>query len=494
MSLPSLSIRRPVTTLMFYIGIVMLGVIAFQNLAVDFLPTVKIPKLTIQTSYANTSAEEIENTITQPIESALGTVTGAKKVSSVSKEGLSVITAEFYWGTNMDFAMLDVREKLDQLRAALPRDAGRPTILRIDPATEPIMTIALSEGESKADYLKTSSQKNNEVNSSDVAKLVELKETGRALIKRRIEQVSGVAQVSVLGGLEREIHVEIDTKKLDAFGITIDQVSQALATANFNLPGGTIKRGLFRYSLRTVGEFTNVKEIINVVVTRTSSGRAITVADIGSVYDAFKERTGITRYNSREIIALQVRKEAGSNTVTVSQRVHVVLDQLRKEYPTIQLGIISDQAEFISKSISDVEQAIVIGALLAFLVLFFFLRRARYPVIIGIVMPLSILATFVAMYFLHINLNVISLTGLALGIGMLGDNAIIVVENVTRLREKGIGLIEAALEGSQEINLAVTASTLTNVAIFLPIVFVEGVAQQLFVDMGITMTISLHST
>ncbi|HAL57019.1 MAG TPA: hypothetical protein DCP63_11245 [Bacteroidetes bacterium] len=493
MSLPSLSIRRPVTTLMFFVGVVLLGIIAFQNLAVDFLPSIKIPKLTIQTSYPNVSAEEIENTLTQPIEAALGTVTGTKKVSSVSREGLSVVTAEFYWGTNMDFAMLEVREKLDQLRTALPREASRPTILRIDPATEPVLTVAVSER-----YRKVNLTVGGEGagglrvrGDEERAHLVELKETARALIKRRIEQVSGVAQASVLGGLEREIQVEIDTRRSSSLGVTLDQVSSALASANLNLPGGTIKQGLFRYSLRTVGEFTTVDEIRRVVVTRTPAGRAVTIADLGTVLDGFKERIGITRYNGREIIALHVRKEAGSNTVEVSQRIHAVLDRLRSEYPALALDVISDQAEFISKSITDVEQAIVIGALLAFLVLFFFLRRLRFPVIIGLTMPISILATFIAMYFLHINLNIISLTGLALGIGMLGDNAIIVIENVTRLREKGMGVVEAALEGAQEINLAVTASTLTNVAIFLPIIFVEGVAQQLFVDMGVTMTISL---
>lgn len=518
MSLPSLSIHRPVTVLMFFLGVVFLGIIAFRNLPVDFLPTIKIPRLTVQTTYPNVSPEEIENTVTQPIEAALATVTGAKKVSSVSREGLSVVTVEFYWGTNMDFAMLDAREKLDQLRAALPRDAGRPTILKVDPSTEPIMTIAVSEGREGRQYQRTLLQtdgslesknsngaseqrrkgdkETNQANDKRVEreetnKLVELKETARALIKRRVEQIDGVAQAAVLGGLEREIHVEIDTKKLQAFGFSLDQLSQALANANLNLPGGSIKRGLFRYSLRTLGEFTKVDEIRDVVVGRTPYGRSITIVDMGTVQDGFKERSGITRYNGSEVIALHVRKEAGVNSVDVSKRIHAVLDELRKEYPNLRLSVISDQAEFISKSIADVQQAIIIGAILAFLVLFFFLRNPKYPLIIGLSMPISILATFVAMYFFGISLNIISLTGLALGIGMLGNNAIIVIENVTRLREKGLGIVEAALEGTQEINLAVTASTLTNVAIFLPIIFVEGVASQLFVDMGVTMTISL---
>jgi len=497
MSLPSVSIRRPVTIFMFYAGIVLLGVIGFRSLPVDFLPSIKIPRLAVQTSYPNISPEEIENSVTQPIESALATVAGSKKVSSVSREGLSLVSVEFYWGTNMDFAMLDVREKLDQLRAILPREAGRPTILRVDPSTEPIMTIAVSETDGDKSLIKTSVENNiererspNNRGTDDISRLMRMKETGRALIKRRIEQIEGVAQASVSGGVEREIHVDVDSKKLVALGLSIDRVSQALANANLNLPGGTIKQGLFRYSLRTVGEFNSPRQIRDVVVMQTS-GRLIRVSDIGQVFDTNQERSGITRYNGNEVIAVQVRKEAGANSIIVSEKVHQVLEQLRSEYPTIQLAVLADQAEFISKSINDVQQAIMIGALLAFLVLFLFLRTPRYPVIIGVVMPISIIATFVAMYFLHMSINVISLTGLALGIGMLGDNAIIVIENVTRLREKGMGLVDAAIEGSKEISIAVTASTLTNVAIFLPIVFVEGVAQQLFVDMGITMTISL---
>ncbi|MBM4167802.1 MAG: efflux RND transporter permease subunit [Ignavibacteria bacterium] len=501
MSLSSLSIRRPVTTMMFCIGLVMLGVIAFQNLAIDFLPSIRIPRLTVQTSYPNVAPEEIENAISQPLEAALGTVTGVKKVSSVSREGLSTINVEFYWGSDMDFAVLEVREKLDQQRMLLPRDAGRPTILRVDPSAEPIMIIAVSEKKEKDPQLVTaiaSSRSRSGNPSHNPAKidesthaLVELKETARALIKRRIEQVDGVAQAAVLGGLEREIEVEITSSKIQALGYSLDHVSQALANANLNLPGGTIKRGLFRYSLRTLGEFTNVKEIEEVVIGRTESGRPVTIANVGQVKDGFKERLGLTRYNGQEMIALYVRKEAGANTIEVSRRVHDVLNQLRTEYRQLQLHVIADHAEFISKSITDVQQAIIIGAVLAFLVLFLFLRSPRYPIIIGLTIPISIFATLVVMYFLKINLNIISLTGLALGIGMLGDNAIIVVENVTRLRERGVGLVQAAIEGAQEITLAVTASTLTNVAIFLPIIFVEGVASQLFVDMGVTMTVSL---
>jgi HAE1 family hydrophobic/amphiphilic exporter-1 len=494
MSLSALSVSRPITVLMFYIGVVLLGVVAFLNLSVDFLPPIKIPKLTVQTSYANTSPEEVEQAVTQPIEAALGTVVGAKRVSSITREGQSVVTVEFYWGTNMDFALLEVREKLDQMRGALPREAGRPTILRVDPSTEPIMTLALSFQHKEQKWsgaLVEVKQEGENGRGGDQAGLVELKETARALIKKRIEQIDGVAQVSVLGGVEREIQVIVDQHKLEALGLSLDQVAQALTNANMSLPGGSIKKGLFRYPLRALGEFSDLDDIRKVVVLTTPAGRLVRVADIGSVRDTIKERAGLTRYNGNEVIALHVRKEAGTNTIEVSRSIHRVLDQLRQEYPSLQLHVLADQAEFIAQSVADVQQAIAIGAVLAFLVLFLFLRRMRYPFIIGVTIPVSLLATCIVMYFLNINLNVISLTGLALGIGMLGDNAIIVIENVTRLREKGMPLLDAVVEGAKEINLAVTASTLTNVAIFLPIVFVEGVAAKLFVDMGVTMTVSL---
>jgi hydrophobic/amphiphilic exporter-1 (mainly G- bacteria), HAE1 family len=477
MPLSNISVRRPVTILMFYAGIALLGIVALLDLTVDFLPGIDVPALTIQTTCPNASPEEVEYAITAPVETAIGAIAGVKRIRSVTREGMSVVSVTFYWGTRMDFAMLEVREKLDAVRGSFPRDAGRPNILRIDPTVEPVMTVAVSS---------------NMTGPADAtAVLAELKETARALVKRRIEQVEGVAQAAVLGGLDREIHVDVEMAALRAQGLEIGQVGDALDAANVNLPGGTIRQGLFRYSLRTLGALTSIEDIRDVVVRRSASGREVRIADCATVREAHIERAGLTRYNGEEVIIVEVRKEAGANTVAVCRSVHETLVQLQKEYPELGLAVIADQAGFISRSIADVEQAIIIGGILAFLVLFYFLRKPRYPLIIGLTMPVSLLATIVAMYFLKISLNVISLTGLALGIGMLGDNAIVLVENVTRLREQGVPLRDATVAGAQEIGTAVTASTLTNVAIFLPIVFVEGVAAQLFVDMGITMTISL---
>ncbi len=477
MPLSTTAIHRPVTTLMFFAGIVMLGVVALSNLTVDFLPAVDIPTLSVQTAYPNTSPEEVEYAITGPVESVLGTIAGVKRIRSVTREGLSIVTVSFTWGTDMDFAVLEAREKLDQVRGAFPPEAERPTILRVDPSVEPIMSVAVSSAGLRS--------------CSGDTGLAELKEVARALVKRRIEQVDGVAQASVLGGVEREIQIDVDMATLRALGLDIGQIGDALVSANIDLTGGTIRHGLFRYSLRVLGSLATPDDICGVVVHHPGSHRPVRIGDCATVRDAHAERFGITRYNGKEVIIVQVRKAAGANTVSVSRSVHAVLGQLRQENPDLALTVIADQEEFISRSIADVEQAIITGGLLAFVVLFLFLRRVRYPLIIGLTLPVSVLATIVAMYFLRINLNVISLTGLAVGIGMLGDNAIVVVENVTRLHEAGMPLRKAALEGSREIGTAVAASTLTNIAIFLPIVLVQGVAAQLFVDMGVTMTISL---
>ncbi len=477
MALSSLSIRRPVTTLMFYAGVVFLGILAFRRLSVDFLPPVSIPRLTIHTPCPDLSPEEIDEKVAQPLASVAGTVAGVKKITSLSRHGTAIVTVEFSWGVKMDYAMLNLRERLDQLGPELPLEAGRPTILRVDPGTEPIIMIGVTAASSHS--------------GTDSANLMELTETCNALLKKRLEQVEGVSQALVLGGVEREVRVELDERKLMALGLTINEVAGAISTENINLPGGTIKSGSLRYPLRLPGTLSSAYEIGRLSFIARESGRNVRMTDIAAVHDTIRERNGWTRYNGRDILVLQVRKEAGSNTLVVSENVRGALERLELENPGLRLHVLNDQAEFIRDSVADVEQSIIWGALLAFFVLFVFLKGFRDPFIAGLTMPVSILATLGAMSALGVSLNVISLTGLALGIGMLGDNAIIVIENVRRLREEGASIVGAIQTGSREIGLAVTASTMTNVAIFLPVLFVRGVAQQLFADMAVTMTVSL---
>ena len=468
MSLSETAIRRPVATVMFFLGIIILGVISLTRLSVDLLPDLSYPRLTIWTSYAEATPQEVEELVTARVEEALSTVPRVRKLHSISKEGVSLVMMEFLWGTNMDIAALNVREKLDNVRWSIPRAAGRPTILRLDPRSQPILHLAIAGEE-----------------------LMALKELARNVFKRRLEQIDGVALATVTGGFEREIHVEVDQQKLVALGITIDQVSAAIAGANRNLPGGTIRKGRYRFSLRTLGEFETVPEIHEVVVGKNINGSVITLNQIASVIDGFKERDAITRFNGKEAIGLIVTKEAGANTVEVARRVRKVLAQLTREYPEVQIHIAVDQSEFISQAISNVLQAVVFGGILAFLVLFFFLHDFRSPLNIATAIPIAILATFALMYFSHISLNMISLGGLALGVGMLVDNSIVVLENIFRHRQEGKDRLTAGILGANEVAMPVTASTLTTVAVFFPIVYVKGVAGQLFRDQSLTVTFSL---
>lgn len=502
MSLTTISVSRRVTTSMFFLGVVLFGIIALTQIGVDFLPSIKIPQLLVETDLSGASPEEMEKTVTRPIEEVVSTVNGVKDVTSTSQDGRSLVTINFYWGTNVDFVMLEVREKLDEVRSSLPTDAGRPTILRIDPSDESIMTLAVSyqpsavSGQSHESgiHLGQSIGANQLSAMSNELRLAQLKEFTEQVIKPRVEQIPGVAQAAVAGGVQREIKVDVNLRRLAALGLTIEDVAQALKDANVNLEGGEINRGVFRYSLRTIGEFQSIKDIENVTVKNggdSSDTGGFRLTSFATVYESFAKREGLTRLDGKEAILVFVKKEASTNTITVSRNVREVVHQLNRNFPNVKIATIFDQAQFIGKSISDIEQAIVFGALLALLVLFIFLRNPRYPLLIAAVTPMSIFATIVLMYFFGITFNIISLTGLSLGVGMIGDNAIIVVENFSRLREKGDSVIDAVIGGSREINLSVAAATLTNVVIFLPVVFVKGLAQKLFLDMGLTMTFSL---
>ncbi len=470
MALPDLSIRRPVATGMAFLAIVLVGVIAFTRLPVDLLPDVSFPTLSIWTQYPEAGPSEVERFITEPIERAVSRVPGVKSINSVSREGASQVQLQFLWGTDMDFATLNVREKLDNVRYDLPERAERPTILRSDPTSEPVMTLA---------------------STSESIDLWQLKEVSENVFKRRLEQIDGVAQAAVAGGLEREIHVKVDPGRLEALGVTIDQVSVALDAANYSAPGGTIRRGRYRYALRALGEFQTVAEIGETVVGRSGSGSVVLLRDVAQVEDGFADRETIARYDGRESVGLLLYKESGSNTVQVAERVEEVIGQLRSEYPEVELAVASSQAGFISDSISNVVQALALGGLLAFLVLFLFLHDARYPVAISLSIPISVVFTFGLLYVFGVSLNIMSLGGLALGVGMLVDNSIVVLENIFRHRERGLGSAAAAALGAREVQAAITASTLTTIAVFGPIIYVKGVAGELFKDLSIAVAVSL---
>jgi hydrophobic/amphiphilic exporter-1 (mainly G- bacteria), HAE1 family len=483
MSIPSLSVRRPVAVAMLFLAVILLGIISFLRLPIDLLPDVSYPRLVVFTSYPEVAPAEVERLITERVEAQAAAVPGVERVTSVSREGVSMVTLRFAWGTDMDFAMLNVRERLDNIRESLPRTASRPRILRVDPESEPIMVVAVAGG---PDLWAT-------------------KEASESVFRRRLEQLDGVAEASVTGGLDREIQVEVDPRLLESYGITLEQVTQALALANVSAPGGTILRGRYRYPLRTLGEFQTVEEIGDVVVgrqaapagarggdARSANPRMIRLRDIGRVVDGYAERESIARYNGHESVGILVFKEAGANTVQVAERVHEVLAQLRVEYPAFHLDVASSQAGFIADSISNVVQALVFGGILAFLVLFLFLRDPRYPVAIALAIPISVVGTFALMDAAGVSLNIMSLGGLALGVGMLVDNSIVVLENIFRHREElGEDPLTSAGKGAEEVQRAITASTLTTISVFGPIVYVEGVAGELFASLSLAVAFSL---
>lgn len=473
MSLPKLAIQRPVAVAMFFLGVVFLGVLSFVRLPIDLLPDVAYPRLVIYTTDPSAAPAEVERFISMPVEQAVSTVPGVQKVESVTREGYSLVTARFAWGTDMDFAALNTREKLDNIRDALPQLATRPVVLRTDPRSEPIMAVSVA-------------------GSRDLPQLKELTE---AVFKRRLEQIDGVAQASVTGGMEREIHVEVDPRLLESYRLTVDDVARALDAANASAPGGTIRRGRYRYSLRTLGELQSVDEIGQVPVHPLADSASlpgeVLVRDVARVEDGFQERESIARYNGRDAVGILVFKNAGANTVRVSAKVEEVLAQLRREYPDATLSVATSQAGFISDALSNVVQEVIAGGVLSFLVLFFFLREVRYPVAVALVIPISLIATFALLEATHVTLNIMSLGGLALGVGMLMDNSIVVLENIFRHRERGLRAAAAAALGTEEVQRAIVVSTLTNIAVFGPIVYVQGVAGQMLGALALSVSFSL---
>ena len=469
MKIVKFSINRPVSIIMFTVAAIIFGFISYSKLNLNLLPKISYPTLTIRTEYPGTAPPEIENIISKPIEETCGVVDNVVRISSVSRAELSEVTVEFAWHTNMDFATLKLREKLDLIR--LPRDATKPVILRYDPNQEPIMRLGLT-------------------GDTDLARIRYIAERE---VKQALESIEGVAACSISGGLEDEIHVDIDEQKLSLLNIPITSVANRLAQENVNLSAGILKQKDSQFLVRTVNQFKTVEEIKDIIIEKRGDVQ-LTLGSIADVYRGHKERKVISRINGRECIEAAIYRAADANTVSVA---NAVTDKLKAVQTNILKPrnmaylIITNQSKFIKNTIQEVKQTAVIGGILAILVLLYFLKNFRSTLIIGAAIPISVVITFFLMYSSNITLNIISLGGLALGIGMLVDNSIVVLESIQRYREKGTDLYKAALQGTSEVAGAVTASTFTTVAVFFPIVFVEGIAGQLFKDMALTVTYSL---
>jgi len=468
-----LATRRRVSIAMFTLGVLLFGMVSLSRLDISLLPELAYPTLTVRTGFTGAAPAEIENLITRPVEEAVGLVRGVRRVASVSRAGQSDVTLEFVWGSNMDLAAIDVRERLERLE--LPLQAERPLLLRFDPSTEPVLRFALARDTSAEPAgRKALLPPVNDPDPNLALRL--LRRHAEERLKKDMESIPGVAAITVSGGLEDEIQVLVDQNRLAQLGLSMEQVSQRLRAENVNLSGGRLQEATRQFLVRTINEFRSVDEISGVILA-TRDASPVYLRDVAEIRQGWSEREAITRVDGEEMVELAVYGEGDANVVTVARAVERRLARLRADLPPdLALIRIYDQSEFIRSAISEVIQAAIIGGLLAIGVLYLFLKNARATLIIGVAIPVSVIATFAAMYGGGISLNIMSLGGIALATGLLVDNAIVVLENIAAKRERGAGLIEAAREGAGEVSGAVIAATLTTIAVFVPLVFVDGIA------------------
>ncbi len=471
MSIVSTVVKRPVTVAMFTLAVMLFGMVGFSRLSVSLLPDLSYPTLTVRTENPGAAPAEIEQLISKPIEESVGVVKGIRKVHSISKAGQSDVVIEFEWGVAMNFATQNVREKLDII--ALPKDINKPIILRFNPALDPIIRLGLSTENTHPRALK------------------KIRTFAEQEIKRQLETISGVAAVQLGGGLQQEIQVVFDQEKAARRGITAQSIVSRIQSENINMSAGRVYDGQQEYLVRTLNQFVSLKQLGNMIVKQTE-GKTIYLKDIAQIIDGEKERTDITRVNNNEAIELAIYKEGDANTVTVAKAVNAKLAELEEALPEqLTFTVIYDQSEFIINAVDEVKSAAIVGGLLAMLILYLFLGNFFNTVIISLAIPVSIIATFNLMFANNISLNIMSLGGIALAVGLLVDNAIVVLENIARYREKGLSIIDAAVRGTDEVSGAVIASTLTTLAVFFPLAFVTGFAGQLFSDQAMTVTFAL---
>jgi HAE1 family hydrophobic/amphiphilic exporter-1 len=481
--LRSFSTQRPVAILMLFVAAAVFGWLSLGRLAVNLMPELSYPTITVRTEYPGAAPEEVENDVSRPIEEALGVVGGLQRISSVSRAEVSDVILEFGWDAEVSDVTQDVLERLDLV--FLPDEAERPLILHFDPSLDPVMELSLSgegefwEGEEALRRLR---------------RIADLQ------VKREIEPIEGVAAARVKGGLEEEIHVRLREARLRRTGISIQQVIDRLAQENINVAGGRIEEGRTEYLVRTLNEYTDLEEIRETIVAILED-REIRIADLGDVVMAHKERQILTRTDGGESVKIEVYKEADANIVALAQRVKSVIGEgedglagdLEKS-EGVKLQVVADRSLFIESSINEVRNTALLGGLLAVFVLFCFLREFRTTLIVAVSIPLSLAMAFAPLKGFGVSLNIMSLGGLALGIGMLVDSSIVVLESIFRCREEGDDVVTAAVRGTDEVRGAVIASTLTTIAVFLPMVFVEGVAGQAFADLGLAVVVSLFAS
>lgn len=535
----SFATSRPVAVLMVFIAAVVFGYFSYDRLAVTLMPEMSYPTVTVRTEYPGAAPEEVEKDISRPIEEALGVIGGLRQQSSVSRAGMSDVILEFSWDTSISDAVQEALEKLDLVR--LPDDAGTSLILRFDPSLDPVLELSLASARTTDAAVASGQQSATDGDAtqagsarSSESELRRLRRIAELQIKRTLEPVKGVAAVRVRGGLEEEIHVSLNGDKLNRLGISIDRVIDRLAEENINVAGGTVKEGRTDYIVRTVNEYADPAEIAETIVA-IIDGRDVRIKDLGAVSLSHKDRAITTRTEGRESVQIDIFKEADANIVALSKRVQAVIGQIKELEGTddsgtggraeagehdsragpggrdgagrdrsakllaqdlydsedVILAVVADRSTFIESSIDEVRNTAILGGVLAVIVLFVFLRNVKSTIIIALSIPISLLVTFAPLNVLGVSLNIMSLGGLALGIGMLVDSSIVVLESIYRCREEGDDTVRATIRGTADVRGAVVASILTTIGVFLPMVFVEGVAGQAFGDLGLAVVLSL---
>ena len=469
MSLYDTSIRRPVATAMTFLAILVVGIVSFRYLPVDLLPEIEYPRVTVYTNYPNVGPEEIEKIITDPVANAVSGVPNVERMTSNSDEGGSRVNLEFAQGTDLNAAANDVRAALDRIRDELPVEAEPPGIWKFDPNSQEIVSIAVESNR-------------------DMESLTRLMERD---LGRRFEQVPGVGTLNIRGGIYREVQVNIERERLRAYDMSAAEVQQAIAQSNTALPGGNVKEGLNDLYVRTQGEYKSLDEIRRTVIARVD-GAPVRVSDVAEVVDGYEDLQRITELNGVPAVRLEIQKQSGANTVTVAENIREVVSRINATRSDVKLTVVSDQSEFIRQSINNVQNSAIWGSLLAILVLYLFLRNGSTTFIVALSIPISIIATFALLFFNGLSLNQMTFGGLALGVGLIVDNAIVVLENIIRQREEnGRSLREAASIGTREVAGAIVASTLTTSVIFLPLVFARTTTAALFQSLALVVVFAL---
>lgn len=472
-------LRKPIASIILVMAVLIFGGITLSRLSIELLPNVNPPTLLISTEYKGAPAADVEYRINERLEGTLGSVRGVQETRSLSRQGQSLIFLTFKWGTDMDLAFLNVREKLDQARPLLPQNAERPQLVYSSASDEPIATIAVT--------LKDASNQ-------DFGNRLATKRWADQVFTRRLEQQEGIAQALLVGEVEPEVQINYDSKVLDRYGLTLTQVQQTISNANVFSSTGELRDGWYRYAIKIQSRIETIEDIESIPVISLANGRVLTLAEIADVEIREADPSSFALLNNEEVLNVLVKKEYGANTVTVFETLKNAIDEIIAQNPEFDIRVIREDATYIENSISNLLQTLIIGGFLAFIVLFLFLDDVRSPFTIGVSIPVSIFLTFVIMYLFDIQLNIISLSGLTLGIGLLLDNSIVVLENINRYKKQGLDKYEAATKGTKEIALAVTASTFTTISVFLPLIFLGGFEGAFFRDLAATLSISLVSS